>query len=455
MNPKRLRTITATGLGCLLIAVSVLLPGQRAEATHGTFAAGDVFVSMQDGTVQWFHPDGTFNRLLPTGVPGSKAEGMGFDASGNLYVTHWSAGNTVEKFNTTGSLQGAFGSGYNCNPNSIVFDAAGNAYVGQKDCEADILKFNAAGTPQAAFNAAPELRGTGWIDLAADGCTIFYTSEGVRVKRYNVCANAQGPDFNPVPLPGTPTPFGMGAQAVRIRPNGEVLVADDSVIVRLDAFGTQMLTYDVAGEPDGWLGLDLAGDGTFWTTNFNSGNVVRIDIATGDVVTLFHAGPQGTVKGVAVARAPSAVGFRGRMTGGGSIFTDISDSGVPPGTRITHGFELHCDYNRKPNNLEINIHGITSSRFHLEQLTFALCTDDPTITPNPPAAPFDTYEGQGTGRYNGQPGATAEWIFTDAGEPGTSDRIKRLIIRDANGTTVLLIPEDGHTLTFGNHQAHK
>lgn len=143
------------------------------------------------------------------------------------------------------------------------------------------------------------------------------------------------------------------------------------------------------------------------------------------------------------------------MTGGGSIFTSIGDTGVPPGTRITHGFELHCDVNRKPNNLEINIHAGTGSRFHLEQLTFALCTDDPTIEPNPPAAPFDTYEGEGTGRYNGQPGATAEWIFTDAGEPGTSDRIKRLIIRDANSVVVLSIPEPGHALTFGNHQAHK
>ncbi|MBI4609188.1 MAG: hypothetical protein HY726_09275 [Candidatus Rokubacteria bacterium] len=140
----------------------------------------------------------------------------------------------------------------------------------------------------------------------------------------------------------------------------------------------------------------------------------------------------------------------GRMTGGGSVFTDT-------GMRVTHGFELHCDVNRKPNRLQVNWHpgGEASHRFHLQTLTFAQCTDDPTISPNPPAAPFDTYEGRGTGLVDGQPGATAEWVFTDAGEPGTSDRIRRLIIRDASGAVVLLIPEPGKTLTFGNHQAHK
>ena len=454
MDKLRWKIIRAAGCLFLLLGVFLFFPGQKAEATHSTFAAGDVFVSMQDGTVRWYHPNGTLNAILPT-VVGGKAEGMGFDALGHLYVTHWTPGNNIEKFNTGGLLQGTFGSGYDCNPNSIVFDAAGNAYVGQKDCNADILKFNAAGTLQDTFDAAAEIRGTGWIDLASDGCTILYTSSGVRVKRYNVCADAQLTDFNALPLPGSPPPIGSGAGALGILPDGQVLVADDSVIVRLDTAGNQIQNYDVVGETDGWLGLDLVGDGTFWVTNFGSGNVYRIDIASGAVVASFNAGLAQNVKGVAVFRAPGAITRRGRMTGGGSIFTSIGDTGVPPGTRITHGFELHCDVNRKPNNLEINIHAGTGSRFHLEQLTFALCTDDPTIEPNPPAAPFDTYEGEGTGRYNGQPGATAEWIFTDAGEPGTSDRIKRLIIRDASGIVVLSIPEPGHALTFGNHQAHK
>ena len=454
MDKRAWRTMRAVALVFLLIGVLVSLPSQRAEATHGTFAAGDVFVSMSDGTVQWFHSDGTFNRVLPTLV-GGHAEGMAFDASANLFVTHRSPGNTVETFNPSGVRLGTFGSGYNCNPNSIVFGAGGNAYVGQADCSADVLKFDSAGNPLDAFDVAAELRGSNWIDLAADGCTIYYTSDGTNVLRYNACARAQLSNFNSMPLPGSPPPLGMGAGALRILPDGRVLVADYEVIVLLDASGNEIQRYDVLGEPEGWRGVDIVGDGTFWASNFSSGNVYKFEINTGTVLATFNAGPANTVKAVAVRRAPTAVFARGRMTGGGSIFTSLADSGVPPSTRVTHGFELHCDPARKPNNLEINIHTVPGSRFHLESLTFALCTDDPTITPNPPAAPFDTYEGKGTGSYNGQSGATAEWIFTDAGEPGVNDRIKKLIIRDAGGNVVLNIPEPGHPLTYGNHQAHK
>src|SRR6266436_4256275 len=63
-------------------------------------------------------------------------------------------------------------------------------------------------------------------------------------------------------------------------------------------------------------------------------------------------------------------GLDGRMTGGGSVFeTD--------GTRVTHGFELHCDVADVPNNLEINWG--PGDRFHLETLVSASCFTDPNI----------------------------------------------------------------------------
>ena len=128
-----------------------------------------------------------------------------------------------------------------------------------------------------------------------------------------------------------------------------------------------------------------------------------------------------------------------RMTGGGTI----------KGTTTRHGLELHCDTSHIPNRLEVNW-GKTN-KFHLETLTSAACSDDPSISPNPPAAGFDTYVGKGTGRYNGVPGATAEWTFTDAGEPGVND-VAKLLIKDAGGNTVLSV---GGTLKQGNQQAHK
>ena len=132
------------------------------------------------------------------------------------------------------------------------------------------------------------------------------------------------------------------------------------------------------------------------------------------------------------------VAATGRMTGGGSI----ADTGV------RHGFELHCDAASLPNNLEVNWG--KNNKFHLESLTSASCSDDPSIAPEPPAAGFDTYHGSGTGRYNGVSGYTAEWTFLDAGEPGKND-IAKIIITAPDSSVVLAVSGN---LANGNHQAH-
>jgi len=139
--------------------------------------------------------------------------------------------------------------------------------------------------------------------------------------------------------------------------------------------------------------------------------------------------------------APTAVG---RMTGGGSIF-------LPDGTRVTHGFEIHCDITDVPNTLEVN--WPAANNFHMDTLTAAKCTDDPNINQKPPkSSPFDTFVGTGTGKLNGVAGASITFTFVDAGEPGTSDTAAYLI-KDKDGNTVLSV---GATLlTKGNHQAHK
>ena len=102
-----------------------------------------------------------------------------------------------------------------------------------------------------------------------------------------------------------------------------------------------------------------------------------------------------------------------------------------------------------PNNLEIN--WCKGNNFHLVTLTTVSCTDNPAITPNPPQAGFDTYVGTGTGKFNGVDGATAQWTFTDAGEPGKNDQAK-IVIKDKFGTIVLktLLLK----LDVGNQQAH-
>ncbi len=291
-----MRAVWAT---VLLIGVFVLLPGSAAEA----FGPGDLFISLASGEVQWRHPDGTLSRVLVGVMPGRGA-GMAFDAAGNLYLTHWcegspyapvcTSGGGVEVFNPAGVPLGPFGGSYNCNPYSVRFDGAGNLYVGQTDCTGDILKFDGRGTLRASYDVATE-RGSSWIELAPDGCTVFYTSGGPTVRRFDVCHNAQLADFYTAPPPDS------SAKVLRMLPDGSILLTIVSAIVRLDASGNVVQTYDVPQEPRAWAWLDLVGDGTFWVSNHYSSNVYRFDIATGQVLAGFNASPASfTVIGVAV-----------------------------------------------------------------------------------------------------------------------------------------------------------
>ena len=145
----------------------------------------------------------------------------------------------------------------------------------------------------------------------------------------------------------------------------------------------------------------------------------------------------------ALATGPYPKALDGRMTGGGHFFPAA-------GLKVTHGFELHGDADIGPNNLQVNWDN--GNHFHLTKLTSAQCTDDPTINPRPRTAPFDTFRGTGIGRYNGEDGAKIDFKLTDAGEPGTKDRI-RVEIRGKDGHRVLR-GTGALRLTGGNHQAH-
>jgi hypothetical protein len=270
-----------------------------AQPTHATtYQVGDVFVATdQGGTVQWREPNGTLHATLTT-LPSSQTTGMAFDSSANLYVTGF-GGNQVSKLNNAGVLLGPFGSGYNADPESILFDAAGNAYVGQADGTRDIRKFDSAGVFLAAYNVATSDRGSDWIDLAADQCTMHYTSEGNEVKRFDVCTNTQLPDFAP---PGTLP--GTHAYALRLllpAQGGGLLVADTQAVHRLNGSGAIVQTYDAPGQ-NCWFALNLDPDSTsFWSADFCTSNVYKFDIASGSVLLSFNTGtPASTVFGLAV-----------------------------------------------------------------------------------------------------------------------------------------------------------
>lgn len=152
---------------------------------------------------------------------------------------------------------------------------------------------------------------------------------------------------------------------------------------------------------------------------------------------------------IACAAAPAWAHSPGRMTGGGAI-----SCGFPVG----HAFTLNCGSGElvhwpfdganppEPNRLHIGWAG--GNHFRLTELVAGYCSGDAATKPK---ARFNTIEGYGLGKLNGQP-ATIAFVFTDEGEPGKGvDRAGYTILDAAGG--VVIDCED--RLERGNQQAHK
>jgi hypothetical protein len=186
---------------------------------------------------------------------------------------------------------------------SCVFDHAGNVYIGQAgassspDDQVPVLKFDRYGTRLDTLVLPTGPRGTDWIDLAGDDCTLYYTSEDTDVRRYNTCTHTVLPPF----ATGLTPPY---CYALRVRPNRELMVACQEAVHRLSPLGVNLHTYTRTsiGETDatGLFAMNLDPDGTsFWTAGANSGNVYHVDIASGAVLGSFNSGAGG-VAGLAV-----------------------------------------------------------------------------------------------------------------------------------------------------------
>lgn len=275
---------------------------QPATQTVTLTATPSIYAGISNGQVAQYDKLGNRLATLNSGMGGSMT-GMAFDAAGNLYATAFTAA-AVAKF-SDGALAGTFGSQYNCKPESIVFDSAGNAYVGQAGCSHLLLKFDAFGNLITSYNVATEQTGSDWIDIGSDQCTIYYASEGASVLRYNVCNRQQ---LSPL------TSSIKKALSLRVLPDGGAIVADLTDIIRVNAQGTPVRTYDAAGE-DCWSSLTLDDDGTsFWASDYCTSDIVRFNLDSSAPVFQFKSGtPPNTVFGVAVRGASASMSPAGPL----------------------------------------------------------------------------------------------------------------------------------------------
>lgn len=292
--------------------------------TVNVTATPSLFVGINNGQVKQFGKDGSAIATLNTNRGGSTT-GMGFDNFANLYVTDFTA-NTVSKF-TGANLAGTFGSGYNCKPESIVFDHAGNAYVGETGCSHAIVKLDPYGTITAVYQPTVEQQGTDWIDLASDQCTLYYTSQGPSVLRFNACTRQQL-----APLTSQLTE----ALALRVLADEGVVVADLKNIKRFDAAGKSVQTYDAPGE-DCWSALALDSDGTsFWATDYCTSDVARFDLNSGALISKFNAGvPANTVFGVQTFVPPP------HTTPAGALVATPASVSVTPGQAASYSLAFN------------------------------------------------------------------------------------------------------------------
>jgi streptogramin lyase len=295
----RRRTPVVLASIVVLVGVVVVIASIPANASGVAYAPGDVFASVGNSQVKHFDNTGTLKDTLTEATTSQFTVGMAFDKADNLYVTDFLS-KTVSKFDSTGNYVSVFATGFAGSPRSIVFDNIGNAYVGQSSANT-VVKLDPTGVPIGVFTVqtAPLIpdAGPNYLALAADQCTLLYTSFDATVRSFNVCTNSQNPPFATTGLTGNRT------WALRIRANGEVLVADANDVVRFNSSGSPVQTYTIPNHPNDFnlSALSLDPDNTsFWIGDAGTGDVFRVDIASGNVLTTFAANPNTDLGGLAV-----------------------------------------------------------------------------------------------------------------------------------------------------------
>jgi RHS repeat-associated protein len=268
-------------------------------AGHETFQDGDLLMSTYGPpqAIQWRLPDGTLNLSIGTPIGG----GIGFGADGSLYLTEFQHWQRIQKYDTGGDLLATYELDSCQDPATVVADSQGNLYFGSGanlNCTYSyITKFDAADNFVANFDPVDDQpgweRGPGWIAIEGDDCTVRYGTQGPTVRRYDVCTDTQLTSFSN----SLTTARGM-----IILPDGGMVVANRLNVVRLNASGQVVRTFDAPGEDDWYaVALDLDND-SFWASTFDHGTVYRFDASDGTLLSSFDTGTSG-VPGIAVYRS--------------------------------------------------------------------------------------------------------------------------------------------------------
>ena len=298
LKPIALGVATTLVFGLLALPIaSIAVPAltTTASANGVPLQTGDVLASVGDGEVDNYSQTGTLNDTLNDGTGADFTTGGCFDTSGDFFVTNFDS-NSLSEFGPAGNLLNSTWATEPSIPESCTVNAQNDVFVGGPGAPS-IYEYNPSGTLIKSFNVqgGSGTGGTDWVNLEADQCTLLYTGDGSEILSYNVCTQTQNPDF----ATGLPEP----CFELRVRPDGDVMVACASEVIRFNSSGIQQQAYTVpnAGE---LFSMNLDPDNsTFWTGDDTTGEVYQVSIASGSVVNDFDTAPAVGLFGLALVGA--------------------------------------------------------------------------------------------------------------------------------------------------------
>lgn len=312
---KSLRTKQAEFAVCLALLTLWLLPVQLVGQNNSTdWVVGDAFVAIGNGSYQVWHsanptaknPTYTLVQTINDGIAvggstnGGATAGCGFDLAYRFFGTNFTNSLTdryaIDNGDNNHSIVQQLAPG-NASPGtlsqSVVTDAGRNLYIGYaggasagfgtieqwaKDPSSGLYKF-----VQAFSVPVDNTVGPGWIDLASDGVTIFYTSQGRKIRTFNTATQTAGIYADLGSSSGT-------LFAIRILPPGDgsngVLVADQSNVKLVNSTGV-VQKFNFGGNNNlQALSLDPLIPSTFWVGDATSNNFFRVNMASNQKVSL-------------------------------------------------------------------------------------------------------------------------------------------------------------------------
>jgi len=275
---RRIRITAATVMAAAVGAIGA----QPAPAAEG-FERGDVLASVgAPSVIARFAADGTAKATL---ADSAGAGALCFDASSEHLVAPGAG-----LYDNTGELLESEWASVQIPVNgSCTVDASGDVFVGGGPTSGDsttgrgtIRRFDLTGHLLQSYTVDATGGGSGRavanVDMAPDGCTIYYDLDGSdEIKRYDVCADTQQ---DPFPAPG------FRCDGLRVRPDGQVLVTCDANGSLLDASGGWLHDFSnpVSNTSLRFAALDPDGS-SFWMGEYG-GVVARYDIATEEGTSL-------------------------------------------------------------------------------------------------------------------------------------------------------------------------